>query len=114
MIKRKKCEECGGNIIIKKVPYSIYEVEVGKFMAEVCQKCGEICFNEEESKKITKKTKEMGLFSLETKTKIGQVGDALDVRFSKKLEKVLNLKKGKEVLVRPESKNKISIEFIEE
>ena len=112
MTERMKCEECGGKIIVKTVPYSIYETKVGNFTAEVCQKCGEVCFSEEESKKITQKTKEMGLWGLETKTKIGKVGDALDVRFSKKIEQVMHLQKGDEVFVRPEGKNKIMIEVV--
>lgn len=56
------CEECGGEIIQKKVSYSVYDIKVGDFEAEVCKKCGEVCFSEEESKKITSKTKEMGAF----------------------------------------------------
>lgn len=112
MTKRIKCEECGGDIVQKKVPYSVYDIKVGDFEAEVCKKCGEVCFSEEESRKITNKTKEMGLWGLEFKTKIGKVGDALDVRFSKKLERLLQLKKGREVFVRPESKDKILIEII--
>ncbi len=112
MIKRTKCEECNGKILNKKVPYNIYDIKIGDFMAEICEKCGEICFSEEESKKITQKTKEMGLWGLESKTKIGKVGDALNVRFSKKIEKLMNLKKGEEVYIRPEGKNKILIELV--
>jgi len=112
MSKRIKCEECGGKILIKKVPYSIYEIKVGDYTAEQCQKCGEICFSEEESKKITQKTKQMNLWGLESKTKIGKVGDALDVRISKKLESFLKLKKGEEVFVRPQGKYKILIELV--
>lgn len=111
MIEKIKCDECGGEIAVKKVPYEIYGTKVGDFLAEVCIKCGEICFTESESKKITEKTKQMNLWGLESRTKIGKVGDALDVRLSKKLEKFLHLKKGKEVFVRPEGKNKILIEL---
>jgi len=111
MNERTKCEECGGSIVIKKVPYKIYGVNVGEFKAEVCQKCDEVCFSEEESRKITEKTKKMGLWGLETKTKIGKVGDALDVRFSKSLEKFLNLEKGKEVFIRPKGKKQVLIEL---
>jgi len=111
MSKRTKCDECGGEIAIKKVPYLVYGIKVGDYTAEQCQKCGEICFSEEESKKITQKTKQMNLWGLESKTKIGKVGDALDVRISKKLENFLKLKKGEEVTVRPEGKDKILIEL---
>lgn len=112
MNKRTKCDECGGEIMIKKVPYSIYGIKVGDYTAEQCQKCGEVCFSEEESKKITQKTKQMNLWGLESKTKIGKVGDALDVRISKKLENFLKLRKGEEVFVKPEGRDKILIELI--
>lgn len=112
MIKRTECDECGGKIAIKKVPYSVYDTRIGDFTAEVCQKCGEICFSEEESRKITAKTKELGLWGLESRTKIGKVGDALDIRLSRKIERFMKLKKGREVSVRPEGKNKILIEVV--
>lgn len=111
MNKRTKCDECGGEITIKKVPYEVYGIKVGDYTAEQCQKCGEICFSEEESKKITQKTKQMNLWGLESKTKIGKVGDALDVRISKKLENFLKLRKGEEVFVKPEGRDKILIEL---
>jgi len=112
MNKRTKCDECGGKINIKKVPYTMYGIKMGDFNAEVCQKCGEVCFSEEESRKITEKTKKMGLWGLGVKTRIGKVGDALDVRFSKALEKFLNLKKGKEVFISPKGKKQVLIELV--
>ena len=107
---RAKCDECGGKIIKKKVDYSIFGVSLGKFPAEVCAKCGETCFDEDISRKMTEIAKEKGLWNLETKTKIGKVGDALDVRFGKRLIEFLKLKKGEEVTIYPKSKNKIVIE----
>jgi len=95
----------------KKVDYSLFGVSLGKFPAEVCAKCGETCFDEETSRKMTKIAKEKGLWNLETKTKVGKVGDALDVRFNKRLIEFLNLKKGEEVTIYPESKNKVIIEI---
>ena len=108
---RTKCEECGGKIINKKIDYGIFGVNLGKFPAEVCTKCDEVCFDEDVSRKMTQIAKEKGLWNLETKTKIGKVGDALDVRFNKKLVEFLNLKKGKEVTIYPENKNKVIIEL---
>ena len=107
---RVKCDECGGKIIKKKIDYSIFGVSLGKFPAEVCEKCGEICFDENTSRKMTKIAKEKGLWNLETKTKVGKVGDTLDVRFNKRLIEFLNLKKGEEVTIYPENKKKIIIE----
>ncbi len=107
---RTKCDECGGKIIKKKIDYSIFGVSLGKFPAEVCKKCGEICFDENTSRKMTEIAKEKNLWNLETKTKVGKVGDTLDVRFNKRLIEFLNLKKGEEVTIYPENKKKIIIE----
>lgn len=106
---RTKCDECGGKIIKKKVPYEIYGIKIGIFPAEVCQKCGEICFDEDVSRKMTKITKEKGLWGLGVRTKVGKVGDSLDIRLNKKLVNFIGLKKGEEVTITPESKNKIVI-----
>lgn len=108
---RKKCDECNGKITHKKVPYELYGIKLGDFPAEVCGKCGEICFSEEVSRKMTQVAKKKGLWGLETKTTIGKVGDALDVRFSKRLVDFFNLRKGGEVLLYPEDRNKIAVEF---
>ncbi len=110
-MKRIKCEECGGKIIHKKVDYSLYGVSLGKFPAEVCSKCKETCFTEETSRKMTKIAKQKNLWHLESRTKVGKVGDALDVRLSKRITNFLKLKKGVEVTVYPESKHKIVIMF---
>ena len=107
---RTKCDECGGKIIKKKIEYSLFGVSLGKFPAEVCEKCGEICFDENASRKMTEIAKEKGLWNLETKTRVGKVGDTLDIRFNKRLIEFLNLKKGEEVTIYPENKKKIIIE----
>ncbi|MDI6737076.1 MAG: hypothetical protein QME12_00995 [Nanoarchaeota archaeon] len=104
------CEE--GKLITKKVPYIIFGIEIGKFEAEVCSKCKEIFFDEETSKQIIQKTKELGLWGLESKTKVGNVGSALDIRLSKRLVDFYNIKKGEEVIIYPEDKNTLRIELI--
>jgi len=110
-MKRTKCDECGGRIITKRVDYIIYGMNIGKFQAEVCNKCGEVCFDEDVSREITKKTKELGLWGLETRTRIGAAGSTLDIRLSKKLIDFLKIKKGEEVNIYPEDKHKLIIEI---
>ena len=101
---RTICEECGGKIIKKTVPYEIYGVKLGDFPAEVCSSCSEIVFNEETSRQMTVRAKKRGLFGLEATTRIGKVGDALDVRFPQRIVDFLNLRKGSEVRIHPEKK----------
>ncbi len=107
-----KCYICEkGKLIRKKVDFDVYGVSIGKFPAEVCNKCNETFFDEEISIKIDEAVKTKGLWGLEAKTKIGKVGDALDVRFNKRLVEFLNLKKGEEVTIKPETKKKIIVEL---
>jgi len=108
-MERKICEECGGKIIKKKVDHYYLEEFIGNFPAEVCQKCGEVVFDEDVSRTMTRIVKEKGLWGLSAKTKIGKVGSSLDVKINKKISTFLNLKKGEEVTIYPESKNKIVI-----
>lgn len=110
MYMKEKCYICeNGNLTKKKVDYKLYCVNIGKFDAEVCNKCGEIFFDENTSKKMTEIAKKKGLWGLQTKTKIGQAGTTLDVRLPKRIIEFLNLKKGKEVEIYPEGKNKLVI-----
>ncbi|MBI2565208.1 hypothetical protein HYV79_04455 [Candidatus Woesearchaeota archaeon] len=103
------CWECRTKLVKKFVEYSLYGVFIGKFPARVCEKCKESFFSEETSKKITELAKQKGLWGLQARTKVGQAGKTLDIRLPKKLIEFINLKKGKEVTITPESKNKIVI-----
>jgi hypothetical protein len=109
MKDKNKCWECGGNMVNKKVDYSLYGVNLGKFPGQTCNKCTETYFSEEVSREITKRAKERGLWGLGYKTKIGQAGSTLDIRLNKKLIKFLGLKKGEEITIYPESKNKFIV-----
>ena len=108
-MKRKICEECGGTVVHKKVPYSLYGVELGEYPAEVCKSCGEVVFDEHVSDAIEAMTKRKGLYGLGVKTKVGKVGNSLDIRIGKEIVEFTQLKKGEVVTVIPESKKKIVI-----
>ncbi|MBI2136127.1 hypothetical protein HYU06_03580 [Candidatus Woesearchaeota archaeon] len=107
-----QCWECNGRYSYKMADFSVYGISLGKFKAKVCNKCGDKVFGEEVSGQMDKIAKQRGLWGLEAKTKIGRVGNALDVKISTKIAKFCELKKGREVSVRPEGKNKILIEVI--
>ncbi len=107
----KKCYICGKDKVTKKkVDVKPYGISIGKFTAEVCSNCNETFFDEKTSDKIDEVSKKMGLWGLEAKTRIGQVGNSIDVKISKKIAAFTNMKKGGEVRVYPEGKNKIIIE----
>ena len=103
------CWECKGKMRNKNIDYSLYDIKIGNFPAKVCEKCNETYFSEETSRKITQITQQKGLWGLQAKTKVGKVGTTLDIRLPKKIIDFLELKKGEEVTIYPESKNKLVI-----
>ena len=107
---KEKCYICeNGSLRKGKVDYILYGVSIGKFDAKICDKCRETFFDEQVSKKMTEIAKKKGLWGLQAKTKIGQSGTTLDIRLPKKFIEFFNLKKGKEVEIYPEGKNKLII-----
>ncbi len=107
----KICPACEkGRLMKKEVSYSVYDIELGKFPAEVCTKCREQWFSEEIAKKIEKIEKEKGLFGLSKQSKISYSGNSLIIRIPKEIVKFMNLKKEKQVLIHPEGKDKLLIE----
>jgi len=106
-----KCYICEqGTLKRTKAPFAIYGVGLGSFDAEVCPACREVFFTEESSDKIDAAAKKNGLWGLEAKTKIGLVGNSIDVKISKRLAAFTGMKKGEEVRIYPEGKNKLIIE----
>ncbi len=103
------CWECREKMKDKDVDYSLYGIKIGTFPAKVCEKCNETYFSEEISRRITEVSKKKGLWGLQAKTKIGQSGTTLDVRLPKKIIDFFKLKKGEEVTIYPEGKDKIVI-----
>ncbi|MBI3051874.1 hypothetical protein HYY74_05450 [Candidatus Woesearchaeota archaeon] len=107
----KKCYICGkGELVTRKVDVKPYGVPIGKFDAEVCSDCNETFFSEQISDKIDEAAKSKGLWGLEARTKIGQAGNSIDVRISKRIAEFAGLRKGAEVRVYPEGRNRIIIE----
>lgn len=105
-----KCLNCGSQKVKKKkVDFEVYGISLGKFEAEVCSKCGEEIIDEAVSDKIEKVAKERGLWGLEARTKIGVAGDGLVIRINKKLANFYGYKKGEEITLIPENKNKLNI-----
>lgn len=108
-MKRKICEECGGKIIHKEVDYLLLGQNLGKFPADVCTKCDEQVFDEEVSGKIGITAKQKGLWGLQAKTKAGKTGNSFNILINSKIAKFLELKKGEDVTLYPEAKDKLVI-----
>lgn len=108
---KMNCWECGGKYKYKMVDFSLYGVSLGKFKAKVCDKCVDKVFTEEVSNQIDAAAKKKGLWGLETRTKVGRVGNTLDIRISSKIANFAQLKKGEEVTVYPESKKRLIVDI---
>ena len=101
------CPICKGNVIRRKVQYSLLGEKIGIFPADVCQKCKEQFFTKEISQVIERITQEKGLWNLRTKTKVSKVGNSLAIRINKKTASFLNLKPGQEVVLSPENRKQL-------
>ena len=78
----------------KNVPYSFLGENIGTFNALVCRHCGETLFESATSDKIEAEVKKRGLWGLRARSKVAEVGNALDVRIPKSLAVFLSLEKG--------------------
>ena len=110
---KMKCFACGkSELIKKKVDYMQFGMNLGRFDALVCPQCGETLFEGDVSEQIEKRAKELGIWGLARKTRIGTSGSSLDVKLPKQIAEFLNLKKGQEVVIEPTAKRKIEITVV--
>ncbi|HIH43079.1 TPA: AbrB/MazE/SpoVT family DNA-binding domain-containing protein [Candidatus Woesearchaeota archaeon] len=106
-----KCVICNGKTAKKLVEHKEFGVLVGRFPAEICEKCEETYYSEEIVEEIQKKSKELGLFGLARKVKIAELGNSIAIRIPKEISEFLHLKKGEEVLLVPESKRDLHVQI---
>ena len=105
-----RCTVCNmGNYQKKRVPYLFLGEKIGNFDALVCNHCGETLFESAASDKIEIEVKKRGLWGLRARSKVAEVGNALDIRIPKSLARFLSLEKGKEVILEPVDRNKLQI-----
>ncbi len=105
-----KCTNCNmGNYGKKKTTYVFLGEAIGNFDALVCNHCGETLFESAASDKIEAEVKHRGLWGLRARTKVSEVGNALDVRIPKALAQFLSLEKGQEVILEPVDKKRLQI-----
>jgi len=105
-----KCTNChAGQYVKKKVPYNFLGENIGIFDALVCEHCHELLFEHDASDKIEEQVKKRGLWGLRARSKVSEVGNALDVRIPKNLATFFSLKKGKEIILEPIDRNRLQI-----
>lgn len=105
-----RCTSCNmGNYEYKKIPYVFLGEKIGDFTGLVCAHCGETLFEAAASEQIEEEVKRRGLWGLRARTKVSEVGNALDVRIPKALAQFLSLEKGQEVVLEPIDRTRLQI-----
>ncbi len=75
MSGRVRCLVCGkGFLEPAKVEEKMYGISLGTFEGEVCEKCGETFLKDDEMDRAETRARELGLYGLEGKVKIGKPG----------------------------------------
>jgi YgiT-type zinc finger domain-containing protein len=106
----KKCPICNkGNLKEGKIEEKMFGVVLGRFKAEICDRCGESFVSSETMREIEEKAKKKGLWGLTEKVKVVKSGNSLAIRIPAKIAKFLKLDIGEELLIYPEKK-KLTIE----
>ena len=106
-----KCPMCDKGTLKKgKVEEEMFGISLGKYDAEICDKCGESFFDQDAVQKMEAKAKELGIWGLAKNMKVVKSGNSLSVRIPAKIARFLNLKEGENVLLYPDGENKIVVE----
>jgi len=105
-----KCPICEkGELRKSSIKEYMFGVYLGRFQADVCNKCGESFTDSNTTKKIEETAKKKGIWNLSAVTKITKTGNSLAVRIPKKVADYLKLKNGEEAYIHPEE-NRLIIE----
>lgn len=109
----EKCYECeDGKLVRKRVEYKQYDVSIGKYPAEVCEKCGEVFFDSDAVGKIENELKKRNLWGLGIKVRVGTSGNSLDIKLAKKLVNFFHLQKGQEVFIEPKAADRFEVQLL--
>ena len=105
-----KCYECEkGTLAKKQVEYKQYGISIGKYPAEVCDRCGEVFFDEAAVAQIEEKIKSLNLWGLRQKVKVGTSGNALDLKLYKRLVDFYNIQKDQMVEITPVDSSRFEV-----
>ena len=106
-----RCLVCGkGYLKPAKVEEKMYGISLGTYEGEVCGNCGETFLKGSEMHRAETRARELGLWGLEKKVKIGKSGNSLIVRIPSGIADFLSLQPGREVFLSPEGKNRLIVE----
>ncbi len=107
---KARCPFCSARFRVSVEPYTVFDVHVGDFETWTCTKCGEIFYPEASTRAMEGREAQLGLLGLERSTKVSTSGNALMVRIPKRIQNFTGLRKGTDVVIRPEGRRRIVIE----
>lgn len=111
--KGTACLICGkGYLRPAKVKEEMYGIGLGTYNGEVCDnpECGESYLKAGEMDRMVMRARELGLWGLEARVKLGKSGNSLILRIPARLVRFLELEPGRDVFLAPEGKNKLVME----
>ena len=112
VIIMSKCPICEkGNLKEGIIEEEMFGIKLGKFKAEICDKCNESFIDEKAMEQIEKKAKELGIWGLAEKLKIVKTGNSLAIRIPAKIAHFLKLNEGSEIVMYPEGRSKVVFEI---
>ena len=100
-----------GDLKKGKFEEKMFGISLGKYDAEICNKCGEAFFSTEAMERIEAKAKELGIWGLAKNLKVVKSGNSLSVRIPAKVARFLNIKEGENVILYPDGKNRFVVEI---
>lgn len=110
----KKCPICGSGELKKgEIEEEMFGISLGRYNAEICDKCGESFIDEVTMRAIEQRAKELGIWGIGKKIKVVRSGDSLAIRIPGDIAKLFNLHEGKEVFLYPEGTTKLTLEIME-
>jgi len=103
-------------------PYPLIDKEEEENLNLILDSIRKFCENYVDSAKFDREEKfpddvingmkELGLFGLRKRVKVGTSGNALDIKLSKSFVDFFNIKKGQEVEIEPVNKNRFEVEVL--
>ena len=107
-----KCPVCEkGSLRTGRIEETMFGIPLGKFPAEVCDRCGESFLGESAMKKVEARAKELGIWGLSKSLKVVKSGNSLSVRIPSHIARFIELTEGKDVILYPDGKRKIIVEI---
>ncbi|MBI3034847.1 AbrB/MazE/SpoVT family DNA-binding domain-containing protein [Candidatus Woesearchaeota archaeon] len=107
-----RCPVCEKGTLKKgNIEETMFGVYLGKFPAEICNKCNESFTDQKTTGAIQEAAKKKGIWNLGKKTKITKTGNSLAVRIPKEIANFLKLEEGNEAYIHPD-KGKLIVESI--